>query len=559
MEVTETDNSGLYVAGWQVNPGSGEISRHGEIVKLEPRVMDLLLLLASKPEQVFTRNELEDTVWPGMVVSYDALTKSIGKLRDALGDNTKPFTYIQTVPKKGYRLTAPVKTGSTEIPVTQAPPPTPSKARPVIMVLAFVVLTIGITWGIKQVNTTPGGSDPVNPVTNTKPLLLVMPFKNLDGNTSQDYFSRGITDDLITDLSGYPVFNVVNSRTAFQFQDIELKTLAKKHNVNYVVLANHRKTPKDIRINVQLINAQDGINLWAEQFNQPLSSLFDIQDKVRSRIVSALSEKLGEINLRQEHKRYTNNFDAYDAFLRGQYNLAKRTSAEDNLQARMQFERAIALDPSFARAYSALAMANTDAYRHDWEENPEIKKRIALEQALHALTLEPDSKHTSLAMGYVQFFAEGNHAEAINMAKRTFELDPNNADANMLLAITYIHAGEYDKAEAYIESGLRLGINQSSLYIGINALSKLLQGDYQSSHSLYERSLQISPGRLLGNIYMTVTLVRMNKLNDARWYADEVLAVSPRFDVKKWVSKQPYKNKEINQQLLNDLNKAGLK
>ncbi|MGD8526275.1 MAG: FlgO family outer membrane protein [Thioalkalispiraceae bacterium] len=557
---TGTDPRNFHVAEWEVRPQAGEICRQGQVVKLEPRVMDLLQLLASQPGKVFSRIQLEETIWPGTVVGYDALTKSVGKLRDALGDNHKPFSYIETIPKKGYRLIAPVTTGHTPLNTTPDMPVSPGNLKRIGAVgLVLVVVLVSLLLftpqpSVNQLNTT------TQQVTD-KPSLIVMPFKNLDNDPQQQYFSQGITDDLITDLSGYSGFEVINSRTAFQYQDrdIDLKTLVNNHGVKYVIEGTLRRTRQNIRINVQMIDTERGTNLWAEQYNQPLSALFDIQDNVRSQIVSALSVKLGELKRRREQNRYTNNFDAYDAFLRGQSDLIKRASAKDNRQAREHFERAIAIDPDFARAYAALAMANADAYRHEWADDPDVAARIALQQSKHALKLDPGSPHVTLAMGYVQFFVAGDHEQAALMAERTLQLDPQNADANMLLAAIYVHAGKYDKAEAYVESSMRLTPDHASIYYAIGALANLLRSDYPKAKLLYEKSLRINPERLIGKIYMAITLVRMKQINEAKWYADEIMASSPGFNAEKWAAKQPYQDRRINRQILNDLRKAGLR
>lgn len=557
----DTDSANFRVADWEVRPRACEIARNGIVIKLEPRVMELLQLLASRPGEVFTRIQLEEQVWPGMVVGYDALTKSIGKLREALGDTSKPSTYIQTIPKKGYRLIVPVTSGSTASPETLIQAVSPTKVKRFTTIsLIFIATMIGISLITVNLHTEPALDLTEQQEINSKSSLVVLPFKNLNADPQQDYFSQGITDDLITDLSSYSGIEVISSRVAFQYRgrDVDLKTLVNKLGVRYVVEGSIRRTRQQIRINVQMIDTQRGTNLWAEQYNRSLTSLFDIQDEVRSRIVSALSLKLSEAERKRKQKRYTNNYDAYDAFLRGQNSLIKRESAEDNLQAREHFERAIAIDPGFARAYSALAMVNADAYRHGWAINPNVTARISLQQAKHALELDPESRHASLAMGYVEFFVSGNHQQAAEMAERTLQLDPKNADANMLLATIYVHADEYDKAEAYVESSMRLNANHPSIYFGIGALTNLLQGNYQAARLLYDKSLRINPGRLFGKIYMTITLVRMNRLNEARWYVEEIKATSPDFDAGIWVYKQPYKNRQINKQFLDDLRKAGL-
>jgi len=556
------------VGSWQVRPGVCEIAQGSTTVKLQPKMMDLLQLLASRPGEVFTRTQLEEQVWPDVVVGYDALTKSVGKLREALGDTGKPPSYIQTIPKKGYRLIAPVSPANDDKPdiavagKTLGPvPTTPRRKRTlfaglaiVAIVMSFVALMSG--WQKDKSDQPAFQANQFGALS-----LIVLPFRDLNADPKQAYFTQGITDDLITDLSGYAGMEVIASRIAFQYRnlDLDLEALANELGVRYVVEGSIRRTEDEIRINVQMIDAHRGSNLWAEQYNRPLSSLFDIQDEVRARIVSALSQRLTQADASKDQKRYTNSYEAYDLFLQGQSHLIKRASVADNRQAREHFEQAIAIDPKFARAYAALAIANADAYRQDWDENPEVTGRIALQQARHAIEMDPDLHYASLASGYVEFFVAGNHKLAAAMVERTLELDPKNADAHVLLAAIYVHANEYKKSEAYVESGMRLNPTPPSMYFHIGALGQLLQKEYDLALDMFEQSLWVNPERFLGKIYVTIALVRMNRLDDAEWYADDIRSVSPGFSAEQWANKQPFKDRNINRQLRDDLRKAGLK
>jgi TolB-like protein/DNA-binding winged helix-turn-helix (wHTH) protein len=558
-----TGSTHFYVADWEVRPGACEIARGDRVVKLEPRVMDLLELFASRPGEVLSRMQLEEQVWPGMVVGYDALTKSIGKLREALGDSEKPSTFIQTIPKKGYRLIAPVSAENTKVSHVSTLNPLVNTKKKRFVSAGLLILGVAVIGIILfAVNLPKEAVTEHAKITkqSSTPSLIVLPFKNLDEDPQQDYFVRGITEDLIVELSSYSGIEVVASRIAFQYhgRDVDLDTLIKELQVRYIVEGSIRRSHQQIRINVQMTDAGSGIILWAEQYNRPITQLFDIQDEVRSKIVNALSIQFTETERNREQKRYTNNFDAYDAFLQGQTSLIKRVSAEDNQQARKQFEKAIAIDPGFARAYAALAMANADAYRLDWVDDPDSIARVALQQAQHAINLDPGSTYANLAMGYVQLFVAKDHQQAIAMAERTLQLDSQNSDANILLATTYVHADQPDKAEAYVETSMRLNPNPSAIYLHIGALVNLLRQDYIAAHAGYERSLLINPERLIGKIYMTITLVRMNRLEDARWFAEEIKISSPHFDADKWAMKQPFKDKRINQQLRDDLRKVGL-
>lgn len=555
------------VGSWQVRPGVCEIAQGSTTVKLQPKMMDLLQLLASRPGEVFTRIQLEEQVWPNVIVGYDALTKSVGKLREALGDTGKPPSYIQTIPKKGYRLIAPVSldnddephiavAGKTLDPVST----TPRRKRKLFAGLAIVAIVMSLV--VLMPGWQKDKSD--QPAFQANQLgaqsLIVLPFRDLNAEPQQAYFTQGITDDLITDLSGYAGMEVIASRIALQYRnlDLNLKALANELGVRYVVEGSIRRTEDEIRINVQMIDAHRGSNLWAEQYNRPLSSLFDIQDEVRAKIVSALSQKLTQADASKDQKRYTNSYEAYDLFLQGQSHLIKRASAVDNRLAAEQLERAIAIDPGFARAYAALAIANADAYRHNWAEDPELTGRIALQQVRHAIELDPELRYATLAAGYVEFFVAGNHQQAAAMAERTLQLDPKNADAHLLLATIYVHANEYKKSEAYVESSMRLNSPPPSIYFHIGAVGHLLQSDYPTALKLLEKSLTINPERLLGKIYIAITMVRMNRLDDAEWYAEEIMSAEPDFDAEQWANKQPFKNRNINRQLRDNLRKAGL-
>jgi adenylate cyclase len=556
------------VGSWQVRPDVCEIAKGSTTVKLQPKMMDLLQLLASRPGEVFIRRQLEEQVWPDVVVGYDALTKSVGKLREALGDTGKPPSYIQTIPKKGYRLIAPVSPDNDDEPgiavagQTLEPVPTaPQRKRTLFAGLAIVAIAMSLVilmpgWQKDKLDQPAFQENQLGALS-----LIVLPFRDLNADPQQAYFTQGITDDLITDLSGYAGMEVITSRIAFQYRnlDLDLKALANELGVRYVVEGSIRRTEDEIRINAQMIDAHRGSNIWAEQYNRPLSSLFDIQDEVRAKIVSALSQKLKQADFRKDQKRYTNSYEAYDLFLQGQSHLIKRASAVDNRQAAENIERAIAIDPGFARAYAALAIANADAYRHNWAEDPELTGRIALQQVRHAIELDPELHYATLAAGYVEFFVAGNHQQAAAMAELTLQLDPKNADAHLLLATIYVHANEYKKSEAYVESSMRLNSPPPSIYFHIDALGHLLQSDYPTALKLLEKSLTINPERLLGKIYIAITLVRMNRLDDAQWYGEEIKSTSPDFDAEQWANKQPFKDRNINRQLRDDLRKAGLK
>lgn len=558
------------VGDWLVEPATDRLIRGDQEVKLEPRVMDLLLCLASRPGEVITREQLEATVWSGMVVGYDALTSAMIKLRKAFNDNSRNPKIIETVAKRGYRLIAvvlpetPATGGSEAEPTKQADTRTPAPLRTtnrtltavvaaLIMVAALVISTIDN----KPSTDIPGTIEK----TSTRPGIVVLPFINLNDDPEQEYFSDGITEDLIVDLSRYSGLFVIARRSAFMYKtrSADIPSLAEELGVGYVVEGSVRRNQDNVRVNVQLVDAATGSNLWAQRFDRKTTDLFSVQDDIRRNIINAMSITLTGEEQKREQRRYTSNFEAYDYFLRGQSSLVKRTSAVDNNQARELMEQAIALDPGFARAHAALALTYADAYRFDWTDNPQQTARQALEIGERAVALNQHSPQAHWILGYIYLFLFNDHDRAIEMGERTIQLDPNNADGYTLLGVTNAYNNNPEHAKSLMQHLMRINPYYPSQVPGIFGQSALLLGNHEEALAAYEESLLINPTRIPANVYKIIILYRMGRMDDAQWQMDQLLSLHPDFDAQVWAERQPYRDRSIVEGYLRDLKEVGLK
>src|SRR5688572_12474790 len=298
--------SRLQIGEWWADRTTNELGRGEETVRLEPKVMEVLMALAGRPGRAVSREELLAAVWPGVVVGDEALTQSIIKLRRALGDNPKSPAYIETISKRGYRLIAPV--GGV---AAAAPPRRGWRWGAVAVALA---LALGIVfWSAKP-------QPPAVAEIGDALTVTVLPFETVGAGPSEDYLARGIGSDLMTDLSRLSGLRLISPSGA----------------ARYVVSGSVQREAANLRINVRLTDARSGEQLWTQRFERPFGDLFAIQNEISRSLAEHLPGTISAAERQRLAKRYTANLQAYDYFLRGQaLFLVRRT--RDNQEARALF------------------------------------------------------------------------------------------------------------------------------------------------------------------------------------------------------------------------------
>lgn len=538
------------VGGWRVEPNTGRLTKNGRSVKLEPKVMDLLVCLAQQPGEVRARDELEQVIWAGTVVGYDALTSAVIKLRKAFSDDPHQPWLVETVAKKGYRLIAPV---------TRAESPVPSLfplAVPLHRTLRFLGITtitlacLGIAWFV---------FDRLESRATRIPSIAVLPFTNLGDDPKLSYFSDGVREDIITDLSRLSGLRVIARNMSFVPQDLQqgLKELIETLDVRYVLEGSVRRSGHDIRITTKLIDTKTGAHLWAEGYNRQMRDIFFVQDDVTRSIVTALALVLTDDEKEYVARRDTRSVEAYDLFLQGQARYA-RNLREDNFNARDYFLRALALDASFTRAHGALALVHADDFRFSWSNNPAASADAALWHATRAVALDARSPQAHWVLGYVQLQVRQDRAAALKMGERTIALDPNHADGYALLAVSHLYAGNPESAVRHIERAMGLTLAQPARYLAVLGFAHYFAGRYGKARVALEQALALNPTRLLPKLYLAATLGQLGELDEARWLASTILTDHRDFKLQPWADALPFASRAPRDKLVGDLRRSGL-
>lgn len=516
----------LQVAEWRVEPSTCRVSRGEESVKLEPKVMDLLVYLAIRQGKVLSREELEASVWPDVVVGYDALTNAIIKLRKALDDNSKYPRIIDTIPKKGYRLiaavadlppqqppvaplsdgrTAPEARGTSDLGGTSATPIRTSLMAIVGGIAAFVAIA-GLVTAIAMRSTDPSAPfGTIDLKVPAKPSIAVLPFTNIGADPAQEYFSDGVTEDIITDLSRISGLFVIARNSTFRYKDkvVDPRRVAAELGVRYVLAGSVRRDRSDVRINVQLVDASTNQQVWAERYDGRLEDVFKFQVEVAANVSAALSVTLTAGEREFAVRRETKSTAAYDAYLKG-WRHYLRQRPDDFREAISEFKKAIEHDPDYARAHAGLAATYWQATRRLWHEHLGMPRWhetwAAAERHLANAMRSPTSLAHQVA---ADIHAQARrYDEAIVEAERAVAIDPNDADGYIALAGVLTLSGRAGEAPGLIDRAMRLNPHHPPFYLYYVGLVQFGLGRFEEAATPLRRAVALNeddpwPYRLL--------------------------------------------------------------
>lgn len=546
----------FHVADWEVQPSSNRIRRGDTEVKLEPKVMALLAYLASRRNELVTREQLEREIWGRTVVSYDALTSSIIKLRKALGDDSRNPRFIETVSKKGYRLIAPVHPAHEPAPTADVPAPARSGNPPRRNLLVAGLVTVLIMTGMLAIFFRGDDSRPA-PAALDRPSIVVLPFDNLGNDPAQAYLADGVTADITTSLSKLSGLYVIASSSVLSYRDASAdpKQVADALRVRYVLEGNVRRIGNRLRVNAQLVDAATGFHLWAERYDRDMKDVLDVQDDITVKIVSALSVKLTETEMRRSAKRYTVNIEAYDEFLRGQA-LYVRGTPEENLQARALFQQAIDRDPGFARAYGAMALSYVDEFRFGLGKNPVALER-ALELAKRAVSLDDQLPQAYRALSYAHLHRR-EYQSSIDAIQRTIALDPNDTDGQASLALSHMYDGDYETAVRLLRDVMRLNPHYPARYASALGHAYYFLGRHEDAVTTLRDAIERNASLLSSHVFYTAALSHLGRKDEAAWAASQIRALSQNFAAENVSEMFPIKDPAKQRTLIDDLKRTGL-
>ncbi len=557
------------VGGWRVKPDEDTVTRDGHTERLEPLAMQVLVHLASRAGEVVSRDELEQAVWKGGVVSYDSVTSTVIKLRKALGDNARKPSYIATIPKRGYQLVAPVSpvldeqqaVDQTEDPALSGLP----RKRRATLLFAVLAAVAALVWGVlNQWQPPPAGPEEHRTErTNVPPSIVVLPFANMSGDVEQEYFSDGMTEDLLTDLSKIPTLTVIARTSAFAYRgdSPDIPAIADALGVSHVVLGSVRKADGRVRINVKLVDAETGKHVWAERYDRELKDIFALQDEVRAKIVSTLAVTLSASDEQHAAAKTTQSVEAYELLMKGRYQATSFTR-EGNAEAIGLYERAIEIDPGYARAYARLANMYELRSQFGWGEDADADTNMALKLARKAIALDETNpfSHWTLGRIYSRVRPGGikNLFDAVESLERALELDPNYADAHAFISHLYVGIGKPDKALAAIASAIRLNPQYPFWYIRNRGLIQFFRGDHASAIADLEQALEKNPTTFISRYWLAAAYAEAGRQDDADWQIEELGALGFDSDVQEVLDVSNTYHPPYLRRLRANLRKAGV-
>jgi len=498
-----------------------ELRRAGVVAALEPQVFDLLAYLVTHRDRVVTKDEINIAIWGGRIVSEAALSSRISSVRQVIGDDGKHQAVIQTVHGRGFRFIAPVATD--------------------------------------QAHATPATAER-HP--RERPVVAVLPFENLSGDSREEYFSDGLAADIVARLAQHRWLSLVARNTMAQFKGraIGIADLARETGANYVVEGSARRSSDRVRVNVALIDAQSGSCLWTERYERELRDIFDVQDDITQTIAARIEPEIGN----EERRRIvtgvsgSRDLQVWEYYHLGVSHFFKFTGP-DNLKAQELLQKAREADPAFgdAHAWWAYAVVLGTVYWNT-EPSPEILEN-ALAATLRALETDGQNAVFYALKARVQL-ARGEYESAIEGNKIAVELNPSFAAAHCGFADSLTYLGRYDEAIVRFEKAIGLSTNdpQRWAFFTYGALALILKKDFERALEWTERASEIPNRQYWTLAHKAVALAYLGRGAEAKHALDAAIAEQPDLSVS-FARKKMYflKRSEQLEFYLDGLKRAG--
>src|SRR6266853_1660313 len=506
---------------FEVDLRVGELTRRGLRVRLQEQPFQVLAMLLEKPRELVTREELCEKLWSQTVVDFDhGLNKAINKIREALGDSAENPRFVETVARRGYRFladAAPIEddelvpaSGSRRIGLTDAGlPPTRLRRPRTWMVFGLaLVLAASLSWILYS------RSHSSLKIRS----LAVLPLESLSGDASQDYFADGMTDALIADLSQISALRVISRTSVMTYKRVRrpLPEIARELNVEAVVEGTVMRSGERVRITAQLIQVPDEKHLWAQSYEGDLQDTLALQNNVARAIAGEIRVTLNPREEAALKESKTVNTEAYEAYLKGRYFWNKRTG-EGLKKAVDYFDRAIATDPAFARAYSGLA--DSYALMGDWEYgilSPRDAFPRAKAAATKALALDDNLSEAHTSLAFILDLYEWGWASAEKEYKRALALNPGYATAHHWYAWHLMVVGRNEE-----------GIAELTKAESLDPLSLIISADLADAFCIagrYDESVQQSQKTIAMDPYFAVAHYQLGQALEQKQKHDEAIA-----------------------------------
>ena len=392
-----------------------------------------------------------------------------------------------------------------------------------------------------------------------KPSIAVLPFVNMSKDPDQEYFSDGITEEIITALTKVPRLFVIARNSTFTYKGrvVEVKQVAEELGIRYVLEGSVQKAGEKVRITTQLIDALSGHHLWADRYDRDLRDIFALQDEIALKITTALQVKLTAGEHARLMAKGTTNLEAYLKAMQSRQH-GQRQTKEGNAAARKLAEEVIALDPKYPYGYISLALCHYTDIFLGLSQSPQQSLARAIELARKAISLDDSYSFAHSALGMFLVSAR-QYDEGVGEAERAVALDPNSAENLFFLAGVLCFAGTPEEAIPLVESAERLNPIPLPLQLQRMSLVYRLTGRYEKAIEAAKRIIRVEPNNQFAHVYLIASYIPLGREKEARAEAVELLKINPNFSVDHYIKRIPYKNQAESDRLAEALYKAGLK
>jgi TolB-like protein len=500
-----------------------ELRFGAETVPLEPLVFDLLLYLVANRDRVVGKDEILNAVWSGRIVSESAIATRIAAARRAIGDTGNAQTLIRTVARKGFRF------------------------------VGQVVDEEG------TVRADPGGGSLAEPTTLTlpdRPSIAVLPFANLSSDPEQEYFSDGMADDIITELSHDPSLFVISRNSSFTYKGraVDVKKIAGGLGVRYILEGSVRRDRTQLRVNVQLIDAATGSHIWAERYDRALEAMFAVQDEITAAVVSAILPAVANAERHRALRKASDSLSAWEA-----WHLALwHWSAHDLARSRNCLELAVARDPGFAPPHALLAWLRISEATLGLGAPLHAVVAAAYDGAQCAIQLD---HHCAIAHAMLAWVLDhqGFSGPALEEAEAAIALKPNDPQGHLIKGHILIYAGRRREGRKPLDLAFRLDPRGPVAAAVLLHLAKgcYWERDYSSSETFARRAIRGWPTFPRPYPCLAATLAQLGRSEEAKAALQVAMEISPGYLHHTTITRPAYHRCEDHEHLLDGLRKAG--
>jgi adenylate cyclase len=395
------------------------------------------------------------------------------------------------------------------------------------------------------------------PTLPDRPSVAVLPFANMSGDADQEYFSDGITEDIITELSRFRNLFVIARNSSFTYKSraVNIQEVGRDLGVHYILEGSVRRAGNRVRVTAQLIDAETGHHIWAERYDRQLEDIFAVQDELTETIAATLEGQVGVAARDRAQRKPPQSLKAYDFVLRGQAIITR--SYKDHLRSRELYEEALRLDPGCVRAWMAMANSYQLEFTSGWGESPEASLEQAFTYARKAAQLDGADSYPQRLLASI-YSMKGQYDEAQSHAERALRLNPNDANAYASQAMVLTYLGYPDEALKSISTAMRLNPHHPSWYWWHQGFALIMKGDNEAAVTPLKEALSKYPDYVTPHRHLAVCYMRLGRENDARDEVAEIIRLDPVYNLKSLSKRLPFKDPALSECYLDDLRRAGV-